>query len=198
MYKVPYESGEKEYFKDVKIQSLSKTEKKTNGVLSESIMFDCLSLWYEERNAIYSMEKQDREVRWDFRWDSAFVDYDTRNLQFINEGHVEASIVVEMDGHLINPKIELHTEGQLYQTVKIKTEIAEYEKLLYGTKENDFYINKQKTDGTLESLFDLDIIDFENDNVIRLPKNKSCELRLTADNEVLNAQIKIFTYYKAV
>ena len=69
---------------------------------------------------------------------------------------------------------------------------------MYGTKENEFYINRQKTDGTIESLFSLDVIDFENDNVIRLPLNKSCEIRLKADNEVLNAQVTILAYYKAV
>ena len=103
-----------------------------------------------------------------------------------------------MDGHLVNPKIELYVEGELYQSVEITVEIAEYEKLLYGTRENDFYINRQKTDGTLESLFDLDYIDPANDNVIRLPKNKSCELRLTAENEVLNAKVTILPQYKAV
>ena len=47
-------------------------------------------------------------------------------------------------------------------------------------------------------LFDLDHIDFENDNVIRIPVNRSCELRLTADNEVLNAQVTVLPQYKAV
>lgn len=106
--------------------------------------------------------------------------------------------MVEISGHVVNPKIELYVEGELYQTVSFNTDIAEYEKLLYGTKENDFYISKQKTDGTIESLFNLDIIDFKNDNVIRLPKNKSCEIRLTADNEILNAKVTILEFYKAV
>lgn len=197
-YKIPLENGYKEYFKDINIQSLTKTQIQTNGIISENIIFDCLSLWYEETTAIYSMEKQENEIRWDFEWDSKFVDYDTRSLNYINEGHVEAPILVEMVGHLIKPQIELYIEGQLYQTVAFNIEIQEYEKLLYGTKENDFYIYKQNTDGTLESLFNLDVINFENDNVIRLPKNKSCELRLTAQNEVLNAQVTILAYYKAV
>ena len=130
--------------------------------------------------------------------DSRFTDYDSRNLTYINKGHVEAPVLIEMSGHLVNPKVELYIEGELYQTVAFNVEIAEYEKLLYGTKENEFYINRQKTDGTIESLFSLDVIDFENDNIIRLPANKSCELKLTADNEVLNAQVTILAYYKAV
>lgn len=197
-YKIPFEQGVKEYFKDVNIQSVPKSEIQTNGLISEPVIFDCLSLWYEENTVIYTIQPETGEIRWDFRWDSRFTDYDSRNLTYINKGHVEAPVLIEMSGHLVNPKIELYIEGELYQTVAFNVEIAEYEKLLYGTKENEFYINRQKTDGTIESLFSLDVIDFENDNVIRLPLNKSCEIRLKADNEVLNAQVTILAYYKAV
>lgn len=197
-YTIPFQNGEKEYLKDINIQGLTKTQIQQNGVLSESITFDCLSLWYEETTAVYTIEAQSDEIRWDFSWDSKFADYDTRNLQYINKGHVEAPILVEISGHVLNPKIELYVEGELYQTVSFNVDIAEYEKLLYGTKENDFYISRQKTDGTIESLFNLDVIDFENDNVIRLPKNKSCEIRLKADNEILNAKVTILEFYKAV
>lgn len=198
-YIIPYSDGtNKEYFKDINIQSLTKTQLQINGVLTESITFDCLSLWYEENTVIYKIEPQINEIRWDFLWDSRFTDYNTRYLQYINQGHVEAPVYIEIDGHVINPKIELYVEGVLYQTVKVNVNIAEYEKLLYDTRENQFYIGKQNTDGTKTSLFSLDYINFENDNVIRLPKNRSCEIRLTADNEVLNAQITIYPQYKAV
>lgn len=197
-YKIPYQGRLREYFKDVQIQSVTKTQKQTDGTFSETVVFDCLSLWYEETMEIYNIEPQENELRWNFKWDSKFVDYDTRNLNYINNGHTDAAIEVEMEGYLKNPRIELYIEGDLYQTVTFNTEIDEFEKLLYGTKENEFYINKRKTDGTLESLFSLDVIDFYNDNVIRLPQGRSCELRLKAENEVLYAKIKIYTYYKAV
>lgn len=197
-YKIPFQNGQKEYFKDIQIQNITKTQKQINGIISETVAFDCLSLWYEENTFIHTIQPNTNEIRWDFRWDSKFADYDTRSLQYINNGHVESPILVEIDGHVLNPKIELYVEGELYQEVTFSVEIATYEKILYGTKENDFYLNRQKIDGTLESLFNLDVIDFENDNVVRLPKNKSCELRLTADNEILNAKVTIFAYYKAI
>ena len=198
-YKIPYSDGStKEYFKDVSIQSLEKSQLQTNGILSEAVVFDCLSLWYEENTIIYTIEQLTNEIRWNFRWDSRFTDYDSRNLQYINQGHVEAPIYVEIDGQVVNPKIELYVEGELYQTVEINTTIAQYEKLLYDSRENQFFIGKQNTDGTTTSLFSLDYINFENDNVIRLPKNRSCEIRLIADNEVLNAKLTIYPRYKAV
>lgn len=197
-YKIPFENGVKEYLKDVQIQLLAKTEKNTNGVISEQIVFDCLSLWYEEKSTIFKIEPQDDELRWDIKWDSRFVRKDSKSLSFINEGHVAAPILVSMDGSLSNPKIRLYVEGELYQTVEFTTAIEAYEKLLYGTKENDFYIYRQKTDGTLESLKKLTVIDFDNDNVIRIPVNKSCKIALTADNSVTNAQITILVFYKVI
>lgn len=195
---MPFKEGMKEYYRDVNIQGLSKTQIQTNGIISEPIVFDCLTLWYEENRAIYNTNSEENEIKWDFIWDSKFVDYSIRKLQYVNNGHVEAPILIEIEGPVLNPKIELYVEGELYQTVTFTVNIAEYEKLLYGTKEDEFYINKQNTDGTLTSLFSLDVIDFSNDNVIRLPINKSCELRLKADNEILNAQITILVYYKVV
>lgn len=200
VYRVPLENGYKEYFKDVQIANLSKTEIQPNEVMSETIVFDCLSLWYEENTVIYTIEPLDNEIRWDFRWDSRFSDYNTRKLSFINQGHVEAPILVEMKGQLIDPKIDLYVEGQLYQSVTFTTEISQYEKFLYGSKENDFYVSKQNPDGTISSLFNLDVIDFANDNVIRLPKNRSCEIVLGADPQtpVENAKVTILVYYKAI
>lgn len=103
-YKVPFETETKEYFKDVQIQSLTKTEIQTNGVISESIKFDCLSLWYEQIVTNYTIEKIDNEIQWDFVWDSRFADYTSRSVIIKNDGHVDAEIKVEILGHVINPR----------------------------------------------------------------------------------------------
>lgn len=197
-YKIPFINGIKEYYKDILIQSISKTQIQTNGILSETVSFDCLSLWYSKNDYIYKVEPLTDEIRWNFKWDSKFTDYSNRNLKYVNEGHVEAPILLEIPGYIKNPKLELFIEGQLYQTINFKTEINEYEKLIYNTKENEFSLVKQNTDGTLKSLFDLDVLRFENDNVLRFPKNKSCELRISAENEIRDAIVTIFTFYKAV
>lgn len=197
-YKVPITDGVREYYKDVQIQSLTKTEMQVNKVISEQITFDCLSLWYEENTTIYTIVPEEDEIRWDFRWDSKFGDYSARNMSYINQGHIEAPIIVSMDGQLVNPVIQLYIEGELAQEVTVTTTINEGEKLLYSSRENDFYIKRQNENGTYTDLFSLSTINFANDNVIRIPKNKSCQIRLTADNDVLNAQVTILAFYKAV
>ena len=195
---IPKTSKGTKYYRDIDFVKIDLSGEDDFNIITSPIQIYCTSLWYEENTTIYSIERLPDEIRWDFRWDARFTDYDTRKMEYTNTGHVEALILVEMSGYLLNPKIELHVEGQLYQTVKFNVEIQAYEKLLYGTKENSLYINKQNTDGTLESLFDLDVIDFESDNVIRIPRNKHCELKLDADNDVLDAKITVLAYYEAV
>lgn len=197
-YKIPYKSGTKEFFKDVQIMDFSKTQIQPNGILSETITFDCLTLWYEENTVTYTVEPIEDEIRWDFRWDSRFFDYSSRNLQYINNGQIEAPIRVEIDGYIVNPQIDLYVEGVLYKSVKINITINQYEKLIYDSRENNFTIAKQNTDGTLTDLFSLDYIDPENDNLIVIPKGKSCEIVLTADGEVVSAKLTIYPQYKAV
>lgn len=197
-YKVPYEDSPKTYYKDIQLQSLTKTEKMVNGIISESVIFDSLSLWYMENIATYEMSGGDDELRWNFTWDARFSNYSVRSLTFVNEGHVEAPIEVTIDGNVANPKIQLYIEGILYQEVPFTITLTQYEKLLYGTKENDFYLLKQEGDGTTSNIFNLSVVEFNNDNVIRLPQDKSCELRLVADNDITKAQVKIYTYYKAI
>lgn len=197
-YKIPFETGIKEYFKDIKLRLIEKSEKQINGIISENITFDCISLWYEEADIVYNITEKENEIRWDFKWDSRFSNYNTRNLSYVNKGHIEAPIEVEIDGNTLNPCIELYVDEKLYQSITIKTLIKDYEKLIYNSKENEFAIEKVNTDGTIEDLFDLDIIDFENDNVMRLPINKSCKIRLKAENKIMNARIRIYAYYIAV
>ena len=198
-YKIPCKEGIcKIYLKDIEIQSITKTEIQRNGVISETITFDCLSLWYEENTIEYIVEQMEDETVWDFSWDSIFNDSNSTTIDYKNEGHEEAPVELEIGGAVTNPKIEVYIDGKLYQQVPINTNILEYEKLLYDSRENAFKIIRVKTDGTEESLFDLDIIDFENDNVIRIPKNKVCEIKLRADNAITSAKVTILPQYKCV
>ncbi len=197
-YKIPFANGNKEFLRDVNIQSITKTQKQTNGVLSETITFDCVSLWYEENTIVYDMQHQEGEMRWDFKWDPIFRDYNARKLDFINNGHVEAPIIVEIKGPIKNPSLELTVEGKLFQTLHFNIELEEFEKLLYSSKENEFYLQKENTDGTKENAFNLDVLDFNEDPVIRFPKNKSCTLQIKSETDITNATVTVLVFYKAI
>ena len=196
-YKIPFESTYKEYFKDVQIQSITKTEIQPNEVMSETSTFDCLSLWYEEIETVYDMTAGENEMRWDFRWDSRYISFDVRSLIYDNKGHVEAPIQIEIDGAVDNPKIEIIVNETTIANLTIPVSLTSYEKLLYSSKTGDIYIRKQLADGTYENLFTKQYIDITNNNIFKLPLGAS-EIRFTADDEITSAKLIIYPQYKAV
>ena len=199
-YVLPYKSGTKKYYKDVNINSLSKTEKKDNGVMTEACVIKCLTLWYEEKQLVFDINNNNNinEIRWDFVWDSYFVGNADGKIDVINKGHIAAPIELEISGRVVNPYIVLYVDNEEVQRINFSTTINLYEKLLYGTKENEFYIKRKKVDGTTEDLFDLNVINFGDDNVLRIPRNKSCTIKIMAENEISEVKATIFIYYKAV
>ena len=103
-----------------------------------------------------------------------------------------------VDGEFENIKIQLYIDNDLYQEIPITIRVEEHEKLFYSSKENEFAIYKIKTDGTKQDLFTLDNISPENDNVLRIPPNKSTKITLESETDITSAKISIYTYYLAV
>lgn len=196
-YVVPYKNNA-EFYRDVKIQSIGKTEIQPNGFLSESVTFDCLTLWYSVNEANYTIVAGEDEIRWDFRWDSRFISYSARNLPIVNTGHTDAAIKLSIDGEVVDPVITLSVEGVEVQSVPFSCTINEYEKFEYSSKDGNSYVRKRNTDGTYTDLFSLDVVTFNNNNVVKLPKGKSCELSITADDDIAKATLQVFIYYKSV
>lgn len=187
-----------EYYRDVLINEISKTEIQPNGFMQETITFECISLWYSINEAQYIIQPQDDEIRWNFRWDSRFISYSARNLNIVNDGHTDAAIVLSIDGEVQNPELELSVEGVEVQTIPFTCLIQEYEKFQYSSKDGDSYVRKQNTDGTYTDLFNLTTLEFNNNNVLKLPKGKSCSISITADDDIERATLQVFIYYKSV
>jgi len=198
-YVVPYpNSEEKEYYRDVKFKNLTKTEIQRNGVISESIEFECVSLWYSINESNYFIQAGEDEIRWNFMWDSRFMSYNARSLNIVNTGHTEASIKLSIDGEVVNPELVLIVEGVEVQRIPFTCSIQEFEKFEYSSKDGDSYVRKRNTDGTYTDLFNLSVLEFNNNNVLKLPKGKSCEIQMLADDDIQKAKLQVFIYYKSV
>lgn len=194
-YKIPKKDKVNTYFRDIEIQSLEKTEIQTTGVISEPIAFTCLSLWYEENKYIYTVEEIIDELRWDFEWDARFTDYENRSVTFENKGHEKAPFLLEMGGYILNPCISVYVNKEKVNELKLNVTINENEKLIYSTKDNELLLYKQLKDGTMQNLFN--DLDLNNINFFKLPKGV-CEVKLNADNEILNSRLTIYVEYIAV
>lgn len=168
LYVIPFESEEKTYYRDITITQLDKTEKKGKW-LACPVQFAGISLWYEQNETILKIESYKNEMRYNYRWNSRYIDYNTRSIQFNNKGHVEAPIQIEIDGFVQNPSISIFIDKEEYASIKIPITINEYEKLLYSSKTGEIYIQKQNTDGTKESLWKNKYIDIKKQNIFKLP-----------------------------
>ena len=198
-YKIPLKDGsQKEYFKNIEIQSLGKTEKDQTGVLSCPITFDMISLWYEEKEYTYDMSAEDNDVRWDFRWGSRFANYNSRKLEFNNTGHTLAPIYLEIDGAISNPEIIVtDSNDNVLFDLLIEIEIEQYEKFIYSSVDGDLRIAKQNIDGTYENLFKQAYIDITKNNIFKLPLGSS-NITIQADDEIVSAKLNIYPYYRSI
>ena len=168
IYIIPFESGEKAYFRDVILKKFDKTEKVGKWIACP-VEFASKSLWYEQNETIFNIKKYEDEMRYPYKWNSRYINYNTRAIQFSNKGHIEAPIQVDIDGFVQNPTISILVDKEEYASIKIPITINEYEKLLYSSKTGDIYIQKQNADGTKENLWKQEYIDITKQNIFKLP-----------------------------
>ncbi len=195
LYKIPLENTNTkkiEYLKDILIQSISKGYEITDeeGVFSD-IVFDCLGLWYQDKETVYTIAKTEQELQWDFRWDARFADYSSRSIIHTNDGHNEAGFTVEMCNYLINPGFYITKNGIILHKLIIPITLQKGEILMYSSKDKELYIKKKNVDGTFTNLFTQEYIDLNNENLFKIPKG-TCEFTLVADNDIYDARLRIF------
>lgn len=159
------------------------------------MVFNCLSLWYEESETVYTIEPSTEELRWNFRWASRFSSYDNRSINYENKGHTEASFKLQINGYVKDPVISIYTNGVLINQLDLTGVTLEIgDSLYYSTKSNELYLYKI-SDGVKTNLFNS--LSLLNTNFFKLPKGVS-EIRLSADDDITSAKLTIFTEYKAV
>lgn len=165
---IPKKSNRVEYYRDIDVVKIEKNDEDDFNVLTSPITIFCTSLWYKENNVVYMAEETENEMRWDFDWDSRFTDYENRNLIFENKGHVEAPFLLEMNGYVLNPKIQVYVNKQKIYELALNMTVEENEKLMYSTKDNDLFLYLIHADNSQENLFNY--LDLNNINFFKLPK----------------------------
>lgn len=194
-YKIPYNNYTREFLRDVNIREITKTQKQENAIISETVIFDCLSLWYEEQEVVYTIDPVSNELRWDFRWNPVFTAYDNRNIVFDNQGHTEASFKLELDGEVVDPKITILEDGVEAKVLDLEgLTIQTGSKFVYNTKETEQEICLV-TSGVKTNLFEMLNPNFINFMTLR--KGVST-IRLEADAEITSGKLTIYVQYKAV
>ena len=194
---VPKLTNRIEFYRDIDFVRIDKSEEDDFGILSCPISMIPKTLWYKKEDVKIKITSSPNEVRWDFKWDSIFIDYNNKNIIYENMGHTESAIQLVMNGYIKNPTITIYQDEEKIYELKIEIEIQEYEKYLFSSKDGELYIKKQNTDGTYENLFKNPYIDIKNINIFKLPLGVS-KLQIHADNDINDARISILEFYKSV
>lgn len=194
---IPKTSKKTKFYREVDVTQVDKREEDDYNILPIPITFHCKSLWYEENNFVYTVEEIEDELRWDFEWDSRFTDYENRSVLFNNNGHVEAPMLLEMTGYILNPKVSVYVDDELVNELSVETTIDINEKFVFSTKDNDCKIYKLLPNGTIVNLVDSLTLSNNNSNFFKLPIGYST-IRLSAENEILNSKLTIYKEYIAV
>ena len=196
LYIIPFEKEEKTYYRDVSIIKLEKTEK-SGRWLACSAEFAGLSLWYEQNETIFKIETYEDEMRYNYRWNSRYIDYNTRAIQFDNRGHVEAPIQVEIDGFVQNPTITVLVDDEEYAVSKFQSRLMNL-KNFYIQAKQERYTYKNKTQMEQKKIYGKKNILILQNKIFSNYQYGVSEIRLTAEDDVLNAKLTIFPQYKVV
>lgn len=193
VYLVPKETTHDEYYKDVDVFSIEKTEKGLDGLLRVPIVLNTKSLWYKEISKIYTLSAEANQNRWDVDWDFTINDTTIGELEVINSGHVESGFILEIDSYVENPTLRIVDYLGKEQQVIFNITIEEGQKLLFSTQDEDMYILLEDENGIQTNI--INCLDFNNKNFIKMPIGKNTVI---LEENIYSAKLTLFESYIAV
>ena len=181
-----------EYFAEIDVVSIQKDgyniKKKQFEV---PVKFICKSLFYTEEKFEYQIQKAEREIRWDFRWDTKFNDASYVYFVFNNDGHVEAPFILSFIGYCLNPVMTVVKDGVEIHKVQFNLEMQKNDRLTLSSFDNDLYIE-------VNGVNRMDCLDITNENFFKLPKGTS-EVYFSCEAGRMNdITMSLEKYYKGV
>jgi hypothetical protein len=195
VYAPRFETATGEFLADVEVENISKYDVK-GGRMECDVTITLKGAWYKRDNLRVVAEKAASDLRYDRVYEYAYSDFSTDAIEIFNDGHFDAPVMLEAEGELVNPRLQLYVDGVLRSELAITAVIELGQTLVYCTKDDDLRLAKRSTDGSEVSL--MDCISIENDNFFKLPRGLSM-LSLSADNDIsTKSVISVFTSYKAV
>ncbi|CDA90612.1 putative phage protein [Firmicutes bacterium CAG:238] len=181
---------DKEYFADIDIVSVKKGGYNCSK-FEVPVQFICKSLFYTSEKFEYHVERTNKEIRWDFRWETKFNEQNSVFFSFHNDGHAEAPFVLSFTGYCLNPAITVVQAGKLLHKSIYSVELQANERLEISTFDGDLYIQKNGSDAK-------SCLDFTQENFFKLPTGDS-EIYFSCEAGIMNnVLLNLEKYYKGV
>lgn len=180
-----------EYFADIDVVKLDKGGYTLKKVFEVPVSFACKSLFYTDEKLSYKIEKAEKEMRWDFKWDTQFSDGDKVYFNANNVGHVESPFVLSFNGYCTNPVITVYQDNVPVHELKAFLTLEAEDVFEISTHDDDLYIT---VNGENRS----DCLDFTAENFFKLPVGKSQIIFTSETGRMNNILLTLAKFYKAV
>lgn len=179
-----------EYFAEIDLVSIDKGGY-SKGVFKVPVKFICKTLFYTEEKFEYQIQRTDREIRWDFRWETKFNDANYVYFTFVNNGHVESPFVLSFIGYCKNPEMQVLHNGKEIYKVNFTVEMEATDRLTLSTFDDDLYIE-------INGESRMDVLDFANENFFKLPRGTTEVYFRCEAGRMNDITMSLEKYYKGV
>ena len=194
-YSIPTKYGYEEFYKEVVIEEISKTQKTINGVLECNLTMKGKNKWLKEEIIITKERTNTKDSRWEFTWNPTLIEYNNNLIVYNNVSNSEAGFIIEIGGEVLNPSIIIEDkDGEELVNLKYKGKLNSEQKLTYSTIDTDLKY-QLSTGDDIRNLFNE--LSLENANFKKLVKGVN-KIKLHADTNLNKVVIKIYPEFKSV
>lgn len=136
-----YKPAQKEYTRKIRIGEVDKTEIGPGG-LNITIIFDCLTLFYESHQ-IYgdASEAEDGKI-YTYRYPYRYATSASNTLEIVSDSYADSPCTIYIHGNCVNPVWRHYVNNILEATGAVYTTIPEGEKLAIDTTKTPYSLHR--------------------------------------------------------
>ena len=199
---MPY--GTTEFYRDIHITYLTKTELTDTRWLTVPASFACLSPWYRAAPTSMSMSTESGYVlKYPYSYSKDLI-YSSSSAGSMAAdipagGHIPAAFELTYKGAIVNPKISLvgSSSNITYGICALNATLSDNETFTVST----FYgkCRVEITDASGNTTDALNDVDLAYEPFPRIPVNEDCVLLMSADSDIGGrATVRVYYYYRSV
>lgn len=198
-------TGKQEYFKDVIINFLQKTELNAMGWLEIPCSFFSRTPWYMPTPAVLDLGTagEKRSKRYPYRY-NAQLKYGVDSSSALSgtifgAGHIPGAMELTYTGAITNPKIRLvgQISGKTYGVCSLSVMLSASDTLKYSSKYEKSFVKRISASGAETDL--LDVLDLSSVPFFHIPVDEPCTVSVEADAPFTGrADLLIYYYYRSV
>lgn len=180
-----------EYMAEIDVVEINKSGFSRGKVLEVPVKFVCKTLFHTAETFEYRIEKVEREVRFDFRWETHFNDKNYVYFDLINDGHTDSPFLLTFNGYCTNPEIIIMQDGKLIKKMIMNIMLQGTETLSFSTFDGELHLEVDGVDRK-------DCLDFTQENFFKIPQGR-CQIYFrSATGRMNNIKVSFEKYYKGV